>query len=85
MPSSWPEVIEILARHAARCLEAQTAQKSAATTPSSPRFWVPPTGKAGGAPVARMPMSLRTRAELFHQELVATLAGGDPTLLGFQA
>ena len=45
VPSSWPEVIEILARHAARCLEALTAQKAAATTPS-PRFWVPPGGKA---------------------------------------
>lgn len=158
VPSSWPEVIEILARHAARCLEALTAQKAAASTPS-PRFWVPPGGKAAGtAPAARtpgtptseasvstkmdtsppevpeesarrfarlllseirlfhepavdegrrtrnllsrlgpeidkarriyderVPMSLRTRAELFHQELVATLAGGDPTLLGFQA
>ena len=157
VPSSWPEVIEILARHAARCLEALTAQKAAASTPT-PRFWVPPAGKAGSAPVARapggppteasasnsgdaprsepteetarkfarlllsdirllhepavyegrrmrnllsrlgpeidkarrlydqrVPMSLRTRAELFHQELVATLAGGDPTLLGFQA
>jgi hypothetical protein len=33
----------------------------------------------------RIPASLRTRAELFHQELVATLAGGDPALLGMQA
>jgi hypothetical protein len=165
VPSSWPEVIEILARHAARCLEALTVQKSAATTPS-PRFWVPPAGK--GAPQqteappqpqpqdrptdppseatmsrvsdnartqapeeaarrfarlllseirlyhepavdegrrsgnllsrlgpeierarrlydAQVPASLRTRAELFHQELVATLAGGDPRLLGWQA
>jgi hypothetical protein len=45
VPSSWPEVIEILARHAARCLEALTVQKSTTTTPS-PRFWVPPA-KAG--------------------------------------
>jgi hypothetical protein len=162
VPSSWPEVIEILARHAARCLEALTVQKSATTTPS-PRFWVPPAGKApqqtegprqpqdepsGPAREATMsrpsdnaltpapeeaarrfarlllseirlyhepavdegrrsgnllsrlgpeierarrlydaqvPASLRTRAELFHQELVATLAGGDPRLLGWQA
>jgi chemotaxis protein histidine kinase CheA len=41
VPSSWPEVIEILARHAARCLEAVTVQKAATHTPS-PRFWVPP-------------------------------------------
>jgi hypothetical protein len=33
VPSSWPEVIEVLARHAGRCLEALTAQKAAA--PSS--------------------------------------------------
>lgn len=30
VPSSWPELIEILARHAGRCLEALTAQKTAA-------------------------------------------------------
>jgi hypothetical protein len=29
VPSSWPELIEILARHAGRCLEALTAQKTA--------------------------------------------------------
>jgi hypothetical protein len=153
VPSSWPEVIEILARHAARCLEALTVQKSATQTPS-PRFWVPPGSKnqtaqpaeppkpadvartrEGGTVEApeesarrfarlllseirlyhepavdegrrsrnllsrlgpeierarrlydeRVPASLRTRAELFHQELVATLAGGDPALLGAQA
>lgn len=39
VPSSWPEVIEMLARHAARCLEALTVQKAAATP--SPRFWAP--------------------------------------------
>lgn len=44
VPSSWPEVIEILARHAARCLEALTVQKAATQTPS-PRFWVPPGSK----------------------------------------
>jgi hypothetical protein len=31
VPSSWPELIEVLARHAGRCLEALTAQKT--TTP----------------------------------------------------
>jgi hypothetical protein len=40
VPSGWPEVIEILARHAARCLEALTAQRAAATP--STRYWVPP-------------------------------------------
>jgi hypothetical protein len=168
VPSGWPEVIEILTRHAARCLESLTSQKSASATPS-PRLWVPPASKASqpegdetpatpdssgaakpGAtseetrmsqpsdsarPHAleesarrfarlllsdiklsheravaaaarsrsllsrlgpeierarhlydeRVPASLRTRAELFHQELVATLAGGDPALLGLPA
>lgn len=153
VPSSWPEVVEILARHAARCLEALTVQKAATQAPS-PRFWVPPGNKpASTSPEAgkpadpartaqsaepphgpeesarrfarlllseiklyhepavdegrrsrnllarlgpeierarrlydeRVPASLRTRAELFHQELVATLAGGDPALLGARA
>jgi uncharacterized protein YqgV (UPF0045/DUF77 family) len=39
VPSCWPEVIEILARHASRCLEALSVQKAASATPS--RFWVP--------------------------------------------
>jgi putative methionine-R-sulfoxide reductase with GAF domain len=168
VPSSWPEVIEILTRHAARCLEALTVQKAATQAPS-PRFWVPPTAtktaaqpggdlktaadsgtssqlgstseasmsRSGDADLAaapeesarrfarlllseiklyhepavdegrrsrnllsrlgpeierarriydeRVPASVRTRAELFHQELVATLAGGDAGLLGVQA
>ncbi|HXG90039.1 MAG TPA: GAF domain-containing protein [Vicinamibacterales bacterium] len=42
VPSGWPEVIEVLSRHAARCLEALTVQKAASTP--SPRFWVPPGG-----------------------------------------
>jgi hypothetical protein len=41
VPSGWPEVIEMLTRHAARCLEALTVQKAA--TVASPRFWVPAT------------------------------------------
>ena len=47
-PSGWPEVIEVLARHAARCLEALSAQK-AATTPS-PRFSA--AGKQAAGPDA---------------------------------
>jgi hypothetical protein len=34
VPSAWPEVIEILARHAGRCLEALTSQKTAGTVRS---------------------------------------------------
>jgi hypothetical protein len=39
VPSGWPEVIELLARHAGRCLEALTIQKTA--SPQSPRFPIP--------------------------------------------
>jgi hypothetical protein len=40
VPSSWPELIEVLARHAGRCLEALTTQKTA------PR--IPPPSAASG-------------------------------------
>ncbi|MFA5907909.1 MAG: hypothetical protein WC815_03940 [Vicinamibacterales bacterium] len=33
VPSGWPEVIEVLARHAGRCLEALTTQRAAAGPP----------------------------------------------------
>lgn len=46
VPSGWCEGIEILARHAARCLEALTAQKSA--TPAT-RFWIPGAPKPSAA------------------------------------
>lgn len=44
--SGWREAVEILSRHAARCLEALTVQKTA--VPAPPRFWV----ASGPAPVA---------------------------------
>ena len=44
VPSSWPELIEVLARHAGRCLEALTSQKTA-----PPRIATPPTSVAGPA------------------------------------
>lgn len=47
----WPDVIEILARHAARCLEALTVQKTAAAP--SPRFWVPAAGQPGSVPAPK--------------------------------
>jgi hypothetical protein len=34
VPSSWPELIEVLARHAGRCLEALTNQKTAPRIPT---------------------------------------------------
>jgi hypothetical protein len=42
VPSSWPELIEILARHAGRCLEALTSLRT------SPRIQTP-SGAAAGA------------------------------------
>lgn len=50
VPNAWPEVVEVLARHAARCLEALTVQKAAAA--SAPRFWVaaPPPPASAAAP-----------------------------------
>ena len=56
VPSGWPEVIEVLARHAARCLEALTSQKAAAA--SSPRFWV-----AKGQPGSGTTTTSNTAAE----------------------
>ena len=43
VPSGWPELIEVLTRHAGRCLEALTALKTAA-----PRIQTP-TGVSGSA------------------------------------
>lgn len=52
VPSGWPEVIEVLARHAGRCLEALTTKRSAApprihtpaTTPQAPEAAGPGAG-----------------------------------------
>lgn len=46
VPSGWPELIEILARHAGRCLEALTSQKTA------PRISAPGAPGAPSAPSA---------------------------------
>jgi hypothetical protein len=45
VPSGW-EMIEVLARHAARCLEALTVQKAA--TAAAPRLWAPPVSATPG-------------------------------------
>ena len=50
VPSGWPEVIELLARHAGRCLEALTVQKTA--SPQSPRFLGPPAVRRNLGPVS---------------------------------
>jgi hypothetical protein len=45
VPSGWPEVIEVLARHAGRCLEALTTQRAAAPPPRIQ----PPAATTGAA------------------------------------
>lgn len=47
VPSGWPEVIEVLARHAGRCLEALTTQRAAATPP---RIHTPAAASGAGGP-----------------------------------
>jgi len=146
LPGTWPELIEVLARHAGRCLEALTNQKAALRTPPSAGVSnhspsvplasgaVAPSSSStlmqatdGVADAARrtarllvseirlfhepavdegrrhrnllsrlapeiekarlayndqVPVVVRTHTDYFQQELVRTLAGGDPTLLG---
>lgn len=150
VPSGWPEVIEILARHAGRCLEALTTQRTAAAPPriqsrpaapgatghaSGPAAAINPAGTMsqiteGVAETARrtarllvseirlfhepavhqarkdgnllnalapeiararqsydeqVPAGVRSQTDFFQQELIRTLAGGDPALLGEMA
>jgi hypothetical protein len=63
VPSGWPEAIEMLARHASRCLEALTVQKTARQ--QSPRFWVPGGGRqnvtSGAAPTTRVAQTASTQ------------------------
>jgi hypothetical protein len=47
VPSSWPELIEVLARHAGRCLEALTVQKTTA-----PKVMNAPSPSSGDAAAA---------------------------------
>jgi hypothetical protein len=64
VPATWPEAIELLVRHAARCLEAQTAIRAArlnanAAAPSAPQplraVPSPASQPQTPAPVAEMP------------------------------
>jgi hypothetical protein len=146
VPGSWPELIEVLARHAGRCLEALTVQRTqgpkvtpvqgtSATAPLAPqpgpsaatqlsammqitdgvaaaarrtaRLLVaeirlfhepavdegrrdrnllsrlaPEIEKARQAYNEQVPAVVRGQADFFHLELIRTLAGGDPSLLG---
>jgi hypothetical protein len=45
IPNRWPQTIEILARHASRCLDALMVQKTTGVT--SPRFWVQAAARSG--------------------------------------
>jgi hypothetical protein len=127
VPESWPEFVEVLARHAGRCFEAMTARKmpdllkaSAAerarrrslgheeeaaqrcarllvaeiklyheTTVEEARQrgdilrrLRPQIERAQQLYAERVPSGIRGRTNYFDQELVRTLAGGDPALLG---
>jgi len=137
VPSGWPEVIEVLARHAARCLEVVTLSRAAAASPASvsphPSRPMAQGDRPAGVPRAedeesvrryarllvseiklyhetavtegrqehdlaerlrseierarrlyeeRVPGDIRARTDYFDQELVRTLANGDPALLG---
>jgi hypothetical protein len=127
VPGTWPELVEVLARHAGRCLEAMTARKmpdllkaSAAerarrrsigheeeaaqrcarllvaeiklyheTTVEEARQrgdilrrLRPQIERAQQLYAERVPSGIRDRTDYFDQELVRTLAGGDPALLG---
>lgn len=122
VPSAWPEHVELLARHASRCLEALTARQAVRPRPriaavgspedaeSARRYarllvseiklyheaQVDEGRRAGDLrarladPIARarelyeqrVPPAVPSRADLFEQELVRTLADGDAALLG---
>jgi hypothetical protein len=126
VPSAWPAHVELLARHASRCLEALTAREtSRAGRPTAGATLVElPRPDAEGAQrfarlliseiklyheaqvdegrrardlrqrlrahierarqlyEERVPPAVRSRGDYFEQELVRTLADGDPILLG---
>lgn len=54
VPSSWPELIEVLARHAGRCLEALTTQRTAPriSPPAVPASTSSPAPAAGPSPAS---------------------------------
>jgi hypothetical protein len=70
VPSGWPEAVELLARHAARCLEALTVQKAVAT--SAPRFWVPAGAQAQGTTAPRSASSASSSATTTEPEASPT-------------
>lgn len=130
VPGCWPEAVQVLARHAARCLESLTARRAAtvrlphpeaagpeaaealpmaADAESARRFarlvvselklyneaevdagrrardlrtrLAGPIGRARHQYETRVPVTLPGRDDYFEQELVRTLAEGDPAVL----
>jgi hypothetical protein len=127
VPSAWPELLQILARHAGRCAEAMTARRMPELLRASAdvrtrqraaqqadeaaqrcarllvaeiklyhedaveharqqgeilRRLRPQIERAEKLYAERVPESIRAVTNYFDQELVRTLAGGDPALLG---
>jgi hypothetical protein len=127
VPSAWPEWLEVLARHAGRCLEAVTIRRlpelAAASAAAHAANGALAPDEAAAERCARLlvaeiklyhesavedarrdgdilrrlrpyieraqelyrervPASIRSRTDYFNQELVRTLAGGDPARLG---
>lgn len=124
VPSAWPELLEVLARHAGRCLETMTARRLPSWLQGAPPAALAPQDEAAAQRYARLLVSeirlyhedaleagrregdilqrlrpqiaraqqlyaervsdaIRARTDYFQQELVRTLAGGDPALLGY--
>jgi hypothetical protein len=124
VPSAWPESVELLVRHAGRCLESLTARRATASASiRSVAADATRTDDEGALRFARLLVSeiklyhaplvdegrkardlrqrlhdqiararqlyeekvspaIRRHADYFEQELVRTLADGDPVLLG---
>jgi hypothetical protein len=124
VPSAWPECVEVLVRHAGRCLESLTARRASAPASLRGASGDPKrTDDEGAQRFARLLISeiklyhaplvdegrrahdlrqrlhdqiararqlyeekvspaIRRHADYFEQELVRTLADGDPMLLG---
>ncbi len=77
VPSGWPEVIEVLARHAGRCLEALTTQK---TAPPKIQGASGASGALGAKGVGASGAGASAGAEGTGVAMQAR--GGDATLLG---
>lgn len=95
VPTSWPELIEVLARHAGRCLEALASQKAATKTPpasgttSTNGPAQTPGSPVGNPPSAMMQITDGVQSAVWQTArlLVAKIrllneSGDDPALLG---